>query len=98
DFDLFHCYLVTPAKSGNLVVRFGLRLRLRGDDDQGRVCSQAQSSHGPSASMSAVSTVAPHQMRRPGGASRYAPMSYAACSASSRLARAFCRALFDSTF
>ena len=34
------------------------------------VASHAQSSHGPSASMSAVSTVAPHQMRRPGGASR----------------------------
>src|SRR5690606_7906941 len=32
--------------------------------------AQAQSSQGPSASMSAVSTVAPHQMRKPGGASR----------------------------
>ena len=32
---------------------------------------------------SAVSTVAPHQMRRPGGASRYAPMSKATPSASS---------------
>ena len=33
-------------------------------------CTQAQSSHGPSASISAVSTVAPHQMRSPAGASR----------------------------
>ena len=31
---------------------------------------KAQSSQGSSASRSAVSTVAPHQMRRPGGASR----------------------------
>ena len=30
----------------------------------------AQSSHGPSASMSLVSTAEPHQIRRPGGASR----------------------------
>jgi len=32
--------------------------------------SKAQSSQGVRASRSAVSTVAPHQMRRPGGASR----------------------------
>ena len=50
------------------------RVHLVGDQDVDcfthLVVSQAQSSHGPSASMSAVSTVAPHQMRRPGGASR----------------------------
>ena len=34
------------------------------------VLAKAQSSHGVSASTSARSTVAPHQMRRPGGASR----------------------------
>ena len=33
-------------------------------------CAQAQSSQGSNASMSAVSTVAPPQIRRPGGASR----------------------------
>jgi len=33
-------------------------------------CAKAQSSQGISASTSAVSTVAPHQMRRPAGASR----------------------------
>ena len=33
-------------------------------------CAKAQSSQCVSASMSDVSTVAPHQMRRPGGASR----------------------------
>ena len=32
--------------------------------------AKAQSSHGVSASTSEVSTVAPHQIRRPGGASR----------------------------
>ena len=37
--------------------------------------AQAQSSQGPRALRSAVSTVAPHQMRRPGGASRYPAMS-----------------------
>src|SRR3546814_12666888 len=33
-----------------------------------RAVAQAQSSQGPRASMSAASTVAPHQMRSPGGA------------------------------
>ena len=33
-------------------------------------CAQAQSNQGPSASISAVSTVAPHHTRSPGGASR----------------------------
>ena len=54
--------------------RRGARVHLVGDQDlhllAHAVSSHAQSSHGPSASMSAVSTVAPHQMRRPGGASR----------------------------
>ncbi len=36
----------------------------------GLVGAKAQSSQGVSASTSVVSTVAPHQMRRPGGASR----------------------------
>src|SRR5262249_54850598 len=39
------------------------------------VPGKAQSSHSVSASTSARSTVEPHQMRRPGGASRYASMS-----------------------
>ena len=45
---------------------------LRRDDESelGALRAKAQSSQGPSASISAVSTVAPHQMRRPGGASR----------------------------
>ncbi len=54
--------------------RRGAGIHLVGDEDAylpGHfTCSHAQSSHGPSASMSALSTVAPHQMRRPGGASR----------------------------
>ena len=54
--------------------RRGARVHLVGDQDSDRlislVASQAQSSQGPSASMSALSTVAPHQIRRPGGASR----------------------------
>ena len=33
-------------------------------------CAKAQSSQGVSASTSSASTVAPHQMRNPGGASR----------------------------
>ena len=50
----------------------GPRLKA-GVTGRGQPClavAYAQSSQGPSASMSAVSTVAPHQMRRPGGASR----------------------------
>src|SRR5262249_17120890 len=39
------------------------------------VSAKAQSSHTVRASTSARSTVEPHQMRRPGGASRYASMS-----------------------
>src|SRR4051812_14262219 len=57
----------------------GARVHLVGDEDLDGVghalASHAQSSHGASASISEVSTVAPHQIRRPGGASRYAPMS-----------------------
>src|SRR5579883_1569448 len=37
--------------------------------------AKAKSSQWVSAATSLVSTVAPHQMRRPGGASRYDPMS-----------------------
>ncbi len=39
------------------------------------VFSKAKSSQGVSASMSEVSTVGPHQIRKPGGASRCAPTS-----------------------
>ena len=53
----------------------------------------AQSSQGSIATMSAVSTVPPHHIRRPGGASRYAPISSATSCASSRFATALANAV-----
>ena len=65
-----------PYSRGRCVGAMGPRLR--GDDSKSHaafasaslVPAKAQSSHSVSASMSGVSTVAPHQMRKPGGASR----------------------------
>src|SRR6185295_14667877 len=61
-------------------------LSRKGRGEMLRYCPWAQSSHGVSALRSAVSTVAPHQMRSPGGASRWAPMSKATPSPSRSLA------------
>ena len=76
--------LSSPTRSGihDLNFRFTLRCqamdpRVRGMANGGvgfRVVV-SQSSHGPSASTSAVSTVAPHHIRSPGGASRYPAIS-----------------------
>ena len=48
----------------------GLSARGGGKDQPALAVANAQSSHGVSAATSAVSTVAPHQIRSPGGASR----------------------------
>src|SRR5690606_11765728 len=57
-----------PGASSSMWGVRAARARVRGQAD--RASWKAQSSHGPSASMSSVSIVAPHQMRMPGGASR----------------------------
>ena len=51
--------------------------------------SYAHSSQGRSFSISDFSTVAPHQIRRPAGASLYAPQSYATCSFSRSFTKVF---------
>src|SRR4029453_13390092 len=73
--------------------RLGIHLVGNEDADSHCNCSQAQSSHGPRASISDVPTVAPHQIRRPGGASRYPAMSKAAPSFSSSLAKRLMKSL-----
>ena len=59
------CFAWRPSPSQGRVVK-----RQAAFASAALVSAKAQSSHGVSASTSAVSTVAPHQMRRPGGASR----------------------------
>ncbi len=56
------------------------------------VCAKPQSIHGVSAATSERSTVQPHQMRKPGGASRWVAMSNAAPSFSISATRSFTKA------
>mmetsp|Transcript_47084 Transcript_47084/g.110953 ORF Transcript_47084/g.110953 Transcript_47084/m.110953 type:complete len:280 (-) Transcript_47084:797-1636(-) len=60
------------------------------------ILSCAYSIHTMSASTSLVSTVGPHQMRRPAGASRYEPMSYATALRSRRSVMVLTSALVKS--
>jgi hypothetical protein len=60
-------------------------------------CAKAQSIHGVSAATSDFSTVQPHQMRRPGGASRCVAISNAAPSFSISATRSFTKAHCAST-